>query len=75
MLWFELSLGNAFELKNGEEHLMDFVSMDRTRLVSHLLILVLNASHLIRLVKGLIILSRDLDSFHSRDRGLSILVS
>lgn len=54
---------------------MSFVSKDIARLVSNILILVLKASHLVRLVKGLIILSRDLDSFHSRDRGLSILVS
>ena len=34
MLWFELSLGNAFEHINGEEHLMDFVSRDREKLWS-----------------------------------------
>ena len=56
MLLFELSLRNAFELRNGEEHLISFVSRDRARLVSHLLILVLKESHLVRLVKGLIVL-------------------
>ena len=35
MLWFELSLKNIFELKNGE-HLMSFVSRDGARLVSRL---------------------------------------
>ena len=47
---------------------------DREKLVSHLLTHVLKASHLVRLVKGLIVLSRGLDSFHLRNRGLSILV-
>ena len=75
MLWFELSLKNAFELRNKEEHLMGFVSRDRTEFVSHLLTLILYASHLGRLVKGLIVWSMDIDSFHSRDRGLSIFVS
>ena len=51
MLWFELLLGNAFELRNGEEHLMGFVSRDGAKLVSHLLTLVLKASHLVILVK------------------------
>jgi len=54
MSWFELSLENAFELSNGEEHLMNFVSKDESRLVIHLLTLVLKANHLVRLVKGLI---------------------
>ena len=49
MLWFELSLKNAFELRNKEEHLMGFVSRDRTEFVSHLLTLILYASHLGRM--------------------------
>jgi len=63
---FELSLKNTFELRNGEEHLMSFVFRDGARLVSHLLALVLKANHLVRLVKGLIVWSRSLDSFHPR---------
>ena len=63
MLCFELSMENAFEHRNKEEHLMGFLSRDKTNLVSHLLTLVLYASHLGRLVKGLIVWSRDLDSF------------
>jgi len=75
MLWFKFSLGNAFEIRNGEEHLMGFVSRDGIKLVSHLLIVLLKASHLIKLIKGLIVWSRDLDSFHLTDWGLSIFVS
>ena len=75
MLWFELLVENALEFRNIEEHLMRFVSRDRTKLVSHLLTLVFKASHLGRLVKGLVVWSRGLDSFHPRDRGLSIFVS
>jgi len=75
MLWFELSLENAFELRYGEEHLMGFVSRDRERLVSHLLTLVLKTSHLVRLVHGLIVWSRGLNFFHPRDRSFSILVN
>ena len=75
MLRFELSLENTFELRNGEEHLMSFVSRDGAKLVGHLLTIVLKASHLIRLVKKLIVWLRGLDSFHSRDWGLSIFVS
>ena len=44
-------------------------------LASHLLTLVLKVSHLIRLVKGLIFWSRDLDSFYLGNRSLSILGS
>ena len=72
---FELSLGNAFELRNGEEHLMGFMPRDRTKLVSHFVTLVLKANHLVRLVKGLIVWSRGLDSFYPRDRDLSIFMS
>ena len=54
---------------------MSFVSRDIARLVSNILILVLKASHLVRLVKGLVILSRGLDSSYPRDEGLSILAS
>ena len=75
ILWFELSLANAFEIRNGEEHLMGFMSRDRARFVSHLLTLVLKASHLVRLVNELIVWLRGLDSFHPRDWGLSIFVS
>ena len=72
MLWFELSLKNAFELRDGEEHLMVFVSRNETRIVNHLLTLTLKASHLVRLVKRLIVWSRDLRFFfHLRDPGLS----
>ena len=70
-----MSLENTFELRNGEEHLMGFMSRDGAKLVSHLLTRVLKASHLVRIVKGLIVWSRDLDSFYSSDRGLSIFVS
>jgi len=54
---------------------MGFMSRDGAKLVSHLLTRVLKASHLVRIVKGLIVWSRDLDSFYSSDRGLSIFVS
>ena len=37
VLWFELSLENTFKLRNGEEHVMDFVSRDETKLFSYLL--------------------------------------
>ena len=47
----ELSLENAFELRNGEEHVIDFMSRDGAKLVSHLLTLALKASHLVKLVK------------------------
>ena len=75
MLWFELSMRNAFELRNREEHLMSFVFRDGAKLVSCLLTLILKESHLVRLIKGLIVWSKDLDSFHPRDRDLSIFVS
>ena len=75
MLWFELLVENALEFRNIEEHLMRFVSRDRTKHVSHLLTFVFKASHLGRLVKGLVVWSRGLDSFHLSDRGLSIFVS
>lgn len=54
---------------------MGFVSRDGAKLVSHLLTLVLKASHLVILVKGLIVLSRDLNFFHPMDQGLNIFVS
>ena len=75
MLWFELSLKNAFELRNREEHLIGFVSRDGAKFISHLLNLVCKVSHFIRLVKVLIVWLKGLDSFHPRDRGLSIFVS
>lgn len=65
MLWFELSLENAFKLKNREKHLMDFVPRNGVRLV--LLTHILKASHLVKLVKVLIIWSKGLDYFHMRD--------
>ena len=46
MVLFELLLGNAFELRNGEKYLMCFVSRDKVRLVSHLLTLVLKVTWL-----------------------------
>ena len=46
-----MSLENAFELRNGEEHVIDFMSRDGAKLVSHLLTLALKASHLVKLVK------------------------
>ena len=66
---------NTFELRNREEYLMGFVSRDGAKLVSHLLTLVLKASHLVILDKGLIVLSRDLNFFHLMDQGLNIFVS
>ena len=75
MLGFELSLGKAFEFINVEEHLMGFVSRDGAKFISHLLNLVCKVSHFIRLVKVLIVWLKGLDSFHPRDRGLSIFVS
>ena len=51
---------------------MVFVSRNETRIVNHLLTLTLKASHLVRLVKRLIVWSRDLRFFfHLRDPGLS----
>ena len=57
MLWFELSLENAFELRNREKYLMSFVSRDGACLFSHILTLVLKVSYLVRLIKGLIVWS------------------
>ena len=75
MLWCDLLLGNAFELRNGEEHLMGFVFRNEAKPLSHLLTFVLIVCHLVRLVNGLLVWLRGLDYFHSRDQSLSIFLS
>jgi len=53
ILWFECSLKNTFKLRDRIEQLMSFVSRNKTRFASHLLILILKASYLTNLIQGI----------------------
>ena len=67
-------LENVFEPCPGKEDLMGFVSKNKAKLISHLLKpLVLKASCLVTLLKGLIVQQRNFESL-TKGLGLNYLL-